>query len=68
MKTGITHEAETILKDLEQRRKRLNTQINNLKSYEDWRLIKGQTLKSGVSYFSAKRLGNEKKKYEWHLE
>lgn len=63
MKTGITHEAETILNDLEQRRKRLNTQINNLKSYEDWRLIKGQTLKSGVSYFSAKRLGNEKKKY-----
>ena len=63
MSFGLTHDAILVMKELEQRRRRLNSQINNLRSYDKWRLIKGQTLKSGVSYYSAVYPGIGRKKY-----
>ena len=63
MSNYLIHEANTMLNDLRLREGRLSLQIKKLKKYEGWRLEKGQTLKSGSSYYSAVIPGIERKKY-----
>ena len=63
MSNYLIHEANVILNDLRMRDNRLSLQIKNLSKYEGWRLEKGETLKSGRSYYSAIIPGVERRKY-----
>lgn len=63
MDNNLIHEAKLILSDHRLRENRLAAQINDLSSYEGWRLEKGQTLKSGLSYYRATIPGTDSKKY-----
>ena len=63
MSNHLIHEANIILKDLRLRENRMSMQIKQLSKYDGWRLEKGETLKSGRSYYGVVMPGVKRKKY-----